>query len=102
MNIKLDQPYDDMFFSHMDYKDLKEEIRQDFFINYCSKKKVLFLIVKLFFNFFFDNFEYTVFFFMILNHLVYGTATSMIFTFLVFILRTPLYIMLNRLLYRKR
>ena len=65
---------------------MKEEIRQDFFINYCSKKKVLFLIVKLFFNFFFDNFEYTVFFFMILNHLVYGTATSMIFTFLVFIL----------------
>ena len=84
--IKLDQPYDDMFFSHMDYKELKEEIRQDFFMNYCSKKKVFCMIVKSFFNFFLDNFEYTVFIIMILNHLIYGTMTSMVFAFLVFIL----------------
>ena len=86
LKIKLDQPYDDMFFAHMDYIDLKEEIRQDFFLNYISKKKVFLIIVKSFFNFFLDNFEYTAFFFMILNHLIYGTATSMVFAFLVFIL----------------
>ena len=84
-NIKLDQPYDDMFFSHQDYKELKEEIRQDFFNNYCSKKKIIFIIVKSIFNFFFDNFEYTVFIFMLLNHLIYGAATSLVFSFLVFI-----------------
>ena len=83
--IKLDQPYDDMFFGHMDYKELKEEIRQDFFNNYCSKKKIIFIIVKSIFNFFFDNFEYTVFIFMLLNHLIYGAATSLVFSFLVFI-----------------
>ena len=33
--IKLDQPYDDMFFAHSDYRELKEEIRQDFFLHYC-------------------------------------------------------------------
>ena len=84
--IKLDQPYDDMFFAHMDYKELKEEIREDFFMNYCSKKKIFCMLVKSCFNFFLDNFEYTVFFMMILNHLIYGTATSMVFAFLVFIL----------------
>ena len=84
-NIKLDQPYDDMFFSHQDYKELKEEIRQDFFNNYCSKKKIIFIILKSIFNFFFGNFEYTVFILMILNHLIYGAATSLIFSFLVFI-----------------
>ena len=83
--IKLDQPYDDMFFGHMDYKELKEEIRQDFFNNYCSKKKIIFIIIKSIFNFFFDNFEYTVFIFMLLNHLIYGAATSLVFSFLVFI-----------------
>ena len=86
LKIKLDQPYDDMFFSHMDYIDLKEEIRQDFFLNYISKKKIFLIVVKSFFNFFLDNFEYTAFFIMILNHLIYGTATSMVFSFLVFIL----------------
>ena len=83
--IKLDQPYDDMFFGHMDYKELKEEIRQDFFNNYCSKKKIIFIIIKSIFNFFFDNFEYTVYIFMLLNHLIYGAATSLVFSFLVFI-----------------
>ena len=86
MDVKLDQPYDDMFFSHMDYKEFKEEMRQDFFMNYCSKKKIYCMILKSFFNFFFDNFEYTVFFLMILNHLIYATATSMFFAFLVLIL----------------
>ena len=85
-SIKLDQPYDDMFFAHMDYIDLKEEIRQDFFMNYCSKKKIFCLVVKSFINFFLDNFEYTVFITMILNHLIYGTFTSMVFAFLVFLL----------------
>ena len=84
--IKLDQPYDDMFFAHADYRELKEEIRQDFFIHYCSKKKIIFIIIKSVFNFFMENFEYTVYFFMILNHLIYGCASSIIFTFLVFIL----------------
>ena len=83
--IKLDQPYDDMFFSHMDYKELKEAIRQDFFNNYCSKKRIFLIILKSIFNFFLDNFEYTVFIFMILNHLIYGAATSLVFSFLVFI-----------------
>ena len=84
--IKLDQPYDDMFFGHMDYKEFKEEIRQDFFLNYISKKKIFLDILKSFFNFFLDNFEYTVFLLMILNHLIYGTASSLVFAFLVFIL----------------
>ena len=84
--IKLDQPYDDMFFAHADYRELKEEIRQDFFIHYCSKKKIIFIIFKSIINFFMENFEYSVYFFMILNHLIYGSASSLIFVFLVFIL----------------
>ena len=83
--IKLDQPYDDMFFAHADYRELKEEIRQDFFINYCSKKKILLIVFKSILNFFIENFEYTVYFFMILNHLIYASASSIIFTFLAFI-----------------
>ena len=85
-SIKLDRPYDDMFFAHADYRDLKESIREDFFLNYCSKKKILWMTIKSFSNFFLDNFEYTVFFFMILNHLIYGSGSSMVFSFLVFIL----------------
>ena len=84
--IKLDQPYDDMFFAHADYTDLKEEIRQDFFIHYCSKKRIAFIVFKSILNFFVENFEYSVYFFMILNHLIYGTASSIFFVFLVFIL----------------
>ena len=84
--IKLDQPYDEMFFAHADYRELKEEIRQDFFIHYCSKKKVAFIVFKSILNFFIENFEYTVYFFMILNHLIYGSASSLIFAFLAFIL----------------
>ena len=84
--IKLDQPYDDMFFAHADYVELKEEIRQDFFIHYCSKKKVVFIVIKSIINFFIENFEYTVYIFMILNHLIYESASSLIFVFLVFIL----------------
>ena len=84
--IKLDQPYDDMFFAHSDYRELKEEIRQDFFLHYCSKKRIVLILIKSIFNFFSENFEYTVFFFMILNHLVYGSGTSLIFAFLALIL----------------
>ena len=85
-SIKLDQPYDDMFFGHADYRELKEEIRQDFFLHYCSKRKIVFILFKSICNFFGENFEYTVYFFMILNHLMYGTASSLFFTLLAFIL----------------
>ena len=84
--IKLDQPYDDMFFAHADYRELKEEIREDFFLHYCSKKRVVFIVIKSIFNFFGENFEYTVYFFMILNHLMYGSASSLVFAFLALIL----------------
>ena len=84
--IKLDQPYDDMFFAHSDYRELKEEIREDFFLHYCSKKRVVFIVIKSIINFFAENFEYTVYFFMILNHLIYGSASSLVFAFLANIL----------------
>ena len=84
--IKLDQPYDDMFFAHADYRELKEEIRAEFFLHYCSKKKIVFIVIKSIVNFFIENFEYTVYFFMILNHLIYASASSIIFAFLAFIL----------------
>ena len=98
--IKLDQPYDDMFFSHADYRELKQEIREDFFNHYCSKKRVMFIVIKSLFNFFSENFEYTVYFFMILNHLMYGTASSFFFTFLVFILGIIQYPRPNKLFWK--
>ena len=98
--IKLDQPYDDMFFAHSDYRELKEEIRQDFFLHYCSKKKIILIIIKSIYNFFGENFEYTVYFFMILNHLIYGAASSLIFAFLVFILGIVQYPRPNKLFWK--
>jgi hypothetical protein len=49
--IKLDQPYDEMFFPHLDYKDLKEMIREDFFNNYCSRKRIILMLIKSIFRF---------------------------------------------------
>ena len=99
-SIKLDQPYDDMFFSHADYRELKQEIREDFFNHYCSKKRVIFIVFKSLLNFFSENFEYTVYFFMILNHLIYGTVSSFFFAFLVFILGIIQYPRPNKLFWK--
>ena len=83
--IKLDQTYDDMFFEHADYQDLKKEIRNDFFNNYCSRKKLFVLLIKAIFNYFFEKFDYIVYFIMIINHLINGTITSLPYVLSVFL-----------------
>jgi hypothetical protein len=55
--IKLDQPYDEMFFPNWDFKDFKEMIIDDFFNNYCSRKRILLMLIKSIVRFFMENFE---------------------------------------------
>ena len=83
--IKLDQPYDEMFFPHWDYKDLKEMIREDFFNNYCSRKRIILMLIKSIFRFSVENIEYIVYLFMILNHLVSGSLISMFYPVFIFL-----------------
>ena len=83
--IKLDQPYDDMFFANWDYKELKEIIRQDFFNTCCSRKKVALILIKTIFKFFSENFEYITYAFMLLNHLINGSVTSIFYPMFIFL-----------------
>ena len=83
--IKLDQPYDEMFFSHWDYKDFKNMIIEDFFENYCSKKRIFLMLIKSIIKFFGENFEYIVYLTMILNHLVSGSLISMFYPIFIFL-----------------
>ena len=85
--IKLDQPYDDMFFANWDYKELKNLIRQDFFNTYCSRKRIFFILIKTIFKFLFENFEYITYFFMLLNHLINGSVTSIFYPIFIFLFR---------------
>ena len=83
--IKIDQPYDDMFFANWDYKELKSLIRQDFFQNCCSRKKIFFILIKAVFKFFGENFEYLAYSFMLLNHLINGSVTSLFYPIFIFL-----------------
>ena len=82
--IKLDQPYDDMFFANWDYKELKNLIRQDFFNTYCSRKRIFFILIKTIFKFLFENFEYITYFFMLLNHSINEVLLPFFIQFLYF------------------
>ena len=83
--IKLDQPYDDMFFANWDYKELKHIIREDFFNTYCSRKRIAFILIEAIFKFFFENFEYISYAFMLLNHLINGSVTSIFYPIFIFL-----------------
>ena len=83
--IKLDQPYDDMFFAHSDYRDLKKLIRNDFFNTYCSRKKLLLILIKSMGKFLFENNEYIIYFFLLLNHLINGNILSLMYPLMVLI-----------------
>ena len=83
--IKLDQPYDDMFFANWDYKDLKKIIREDFFNNCCSRKRILLMLIKAIFKFFSENFEYITYGFMLLNHLINGSVISIFYPIFIFL-----------------
>ena len=83
--IKLDQPYDDMFFASWDYKKLKKYIREDFFNTCCSRKRVALILIKAIFKFFAENFEYVTYAFMLLNHLINGSVTSIFYPMFIFL-----------------
>ena len=83
--IKLDQPYDEMFFSHWDYKDLKAMIREDFFNNYCSRKRIFLILIRSIIRFSLENFEYITYLFMIINHLVSSSLISMFYPIFIFL-----------------
>ena len=83
--IKLDQPYDDMFFANWDYKELKEIIREDFFNNCCSRKKIFLILIKTVIKFFIENFEYITYGVMLLNHLINGSVTSIFYPIFIFL-----------------
>ena len=83
--IKLDQPYDDMFFANWDYKQMKSAIREDFFNTYCSRKKIFIILIKDIFKFFGENFEYITYTFMLLNHLFNGSVTSIFYPIAIFL-----------------
>ena len=83
--IKLDQPYDDMFFANWDYKDLKKIIREDFFNHCCSRKRIFLLLMKAIFKFFSENIEYITYGFLLLNHLINGSVTSIFYPIFIFL-----------------
>ena len=83
--IKLDQPYDDMFFPHSDYRDLKRLIRQDFFKKYCSRKKIFLILIKSTWDFLYENNEYIIYFFLLINHIISGSIISLIYPLFVLI-----------------
>ena len=84
--IKLDQSYDDMFFAHSDYRDLKKLIRDDFFNTYCSRKKIFLILLKSIWKFLFENNEYIIYFFLLLNHVISGNMMSLFYPMMVLIL----------------
>ena len=81
--IKLDQQYDDMFFSDSDYRDLKSLIREDFFNTYCTRKKLFLLLLKSIYKYFSENNEYIIYFFLLMNHLINGNMLSLIYPVLI-------------------
>ena len=83
--IKLDQPYDDMFFAHSDYRDLKTLIREDFFNTCCSRKKIVYILLKSLGKFLLENNEYIIYLFLLINHLINGNILSMIYPIMVLI-----------------
>ena len=83
--IKLDQPYDEMFFPNWDFKDFKEMIIDDFFNNYCSRKRILLMLIKSIVRFFMENFEYIVYLLMLLDHLISGSLISMFYPVFIFL-----------------
>ena len=83
--IKLDQPYDDMFFANWDYKELKQIIREDFFNNCCSRKKIFLILIKTIIKFFGENFEYISYGVMLINHLINGSVTSIFYPIFIFL-----------------
>ena len=83
--IKLDQPYDEMFFPNWDYKDLKYLIREDFFNNYCSRKRIFLMLIKSLIRFSAENIEYIVYLFMLLNHIISGSLITMFYPIFIFL-----------------
>ena len=83
--IKLDQPYDEMFFPNWDFKDFKNIIRDDFFKNCCSKKRIFLMLIKSLFRFCMENFEYITYFIMLLSHLINGSLISMFYPIFIFL-----------------
>ena len=83
--IKLDQPYDEMFFPNWDFKDFKEMIIDDFFNNYCSRQIILLMLIKSIVRFFMENFEYIVYLLMLLDHLISGSLISMFYPVFIFL-----------------
>ena len=83
--IKLDQPYDEMFFPHWDFKDFNNMIIDDFFNNCCSRKRIFLMLIKSIIRFCAENFEYITYLFMLLNHLINGSLISMFYPIFIFL-----------------
>ena len=64
---------------------MKFLIRQDFFENYCSRKKIFLILIKSIWNFLYENNEYIIYFFLLLNHIISGSMISLIYPLLVLI-----------------
>ena len=82
--IKLGQQFDDTFFANSDYRDLKNLIREEFFNEYLSRKKLLLIFLKTIGNFLIEHNEYIIYFFITLYHILNGKALSIIYPILVF------------------
>ena len=83
--IQFEQQSDDLFFANSDYQDLKNIIRNNFFNEYCSRKKLVLYLLRSIFDYIVEHNEYTIYFFILLYHLVNGKILSFIYPILVLI-----------------
>ena len=83
--IKFDQHFDDLFFANSDYQDFKNLIRIKFFNECCSRKKIFLFLLQSIFNYLIEHSEYTIYFFILLYHLLNGKLLSFIYPIFVLI-----------------
>ena len=75
----------DIFFPSAEYYEKKHKIRNLFFKNYFSKGKLFIYLFQSIYNYIIENFEYTCYFFMVIDNFAYGSLISIFWTVLVFV-----------------
>ena len=83
--IRFENHLDDMFFANSDYRDLKKIIRNNFFNECCSRKRIFLILLKSIWHYIIEHNEYALYFFILLYHLLNGKLISLIYPILILI-----------------
>jgi len=83
--IRFENHLDDMFFANSDYRDLQNIIRNNFFNECCSRKRIFLILLQSIWHYIIEHNEYSLYFFILLYHLFNGKLLSLIYPILILI-----------------